>query len=362
MANNQALHTFSLIFFFGLLTTILGGFGSGFILRLFVSDTQLLQLSQEYLRIVLFGSFFVYLPMVLNNVLRAEGNTLIPMLTMFIGAFLNIALDPLLIFGIGIFPEMGVKGAALATVISRIINSLFILGIFFFGKNQLSLKLRYFSFDWKIYRDIFYVGAPIALMHLFGSITMAGANKILGYYGPEPLAVLGIFYRLQAFILMPVYGLGQGLMPIVGYNFGHKHPKRIIKVVKISFFWGTFICLLGFFGLHFFPSYLLEMFGGGQTLMRVGVRAFSAASYGMPFVAIMMLGGMVFQAMGLGLPSLAATLIRQVLVLFPLMLFFSYKFGLEMLWYSIPISTFLSFVFMVCCLILIVPKKLRALA
>ena len=161
---------------------------------------------------------------------------------------------------------------------------------------------------------------------------------------------------------MPVYGLGQGLMPIVGYNFGHKHPKRIIKVVKISFFWGTFICLLGFFGLHFFPSYLLEMFGGGQTLMRVGVRAFSAASYGMPFVAIMMLGGMVFQAMGLGLPSLAATLIRQVLVLFPLMLFFSYKFGLEMLWYSIPISTFLSFVFMVCCLILIVPKKLRALA
>jgi len=361
-ANNQALHAVSLIFFFAALTTILGGFGTRFILKFFVSDSQLLLLSEEYLRIILLGSFFVYLPMVLNNVLRAEGNTLVPMLTMFLGAFLNIGLDPLFIYGLGAFPAMGVKGAALATVISRIVNSLFILWILFFGKNQISLKLKFFKFDWKIYRDIFYVGGPVSLMHLFGSVTMAGANKILSSYGTEPLAVLGIFYRLQSFILMPVYGLGQGLMPIVGYNFGHKKPQRIVKVMKISFILGSSICLLGFVVMHFFPEYLLAMFGGGEKMVQIGEVAFSSASYGMSFVAILMLGGMVFQALGLGLPSLVATVIRQILVLFPLMWFLSSNFGLDMLWYSIPISTFTAFVFMTCCLVLIVPRKLRSIA
>ena len=172
-ANNVALHSFSLIFAFGLLTTVFGGFGTRFILRLFVSDPELLLLSENYLRIIFYGSFFVYLPMVLNNILRAEGNTLVPMLTMFLGAFINIGLDPLLIYGVWFFPTMGVKGAALATVISRVFNSLFILGVLLFGKNQISFKLKFFSFDSKIYKDIFSVGAPVALMQLFGSITIA---------------------------------------------------------------------------------------------------------------------------------------------------------------------------------------------
>ncbi len=360
-ANNIALHSFSLVVFFGLLTTIFAGFGSGYILRLFVSDGQLLAMSEEYLQIILYGSFFVYLPMVLNNVLRAEGNTLVPMLTMFVGAFLNIGLDPLFIYGIGFFPEMGVKGAALATVISRVVNSLFILGVFYWGKNQISLKLKFFKLDWSVYKGIFSVGFPVCLMQLFGSITMAGANKILSYYGTEPLAVLGLFYRLQAFILMPVYGLGQGLMPIIGYNFGHKNPRRIVNVMKISFVLGSVICLLGFLVMRFFPEQLLAMFGAGQSVMQMGKVAFESASYGTPFVAVLMLGGMVFQALGMGAPSLVSTLIRQVVVLFPVMWFLSSRFGLEKLWFSIPISTFAAFAFMVCLLILIVPSKLRSI-
>ncbi len=360
-ANNVALHSFSLIIFFGVLTTILGGVGSRFILRFFVSDSQLLVMSEEYLRIVLYGSFFVYLPMVLNNILRAEGNTIVPMLTMFVGAFLNIGLDPLFIYGIGFFPAMGVKGAALATVISRIVNSLFILGVFYWGKNQISLKLKFFKFDWSIYKGIFSVGFPVCLMQLLGSFAMAGANKILSYYGTEPLAVLGLFYRLQAFILMPVYGLGQGLMPIIGYNFGHKKPERIVNVVKISFILGSVICFLGFLLMRFFPEYLLQMFGAGDRVMQVGKIAFESASYGTPFVAVLMLGGMVFQALGMGAPSLISTLIRQVVVLFPIMWFLSNKFGLNMLWFSIPISTFVAFAFMVGLLFFILPGKLQAI-
>ena len=172
LANNIALHSFIFFIFFSVATFFVGCYGSHFLLSFFVKDEQLLAMAVDYLRIILMGSIFLQFPMVLGDILRAEGNTFIPMLAMFIGAFINIALDPFLIFGWWIFPAMGVKGAALATVFSRIVNSSFALFILFFGKNQIKLKLRYFSFNWKIYLDIFKVGIPIALIQLLRGLLL----------------------------------------------------------------------------------------------------------------------------------------------------------------------------------------------
>ncbi len=362
LANNIALHTFSLILVFGILTYFVGRYGSHFLLSLFVKDEQLLLMAEEYLRIILVGSVFLYFPMILSSVLRAEGNATVPMLTMLIGALINIALDPILIFGWWIFPPMGVRGAAVATVFSRVINSCFILLILFFGKNQIKLKLKYFSFDWKIYLEIFKIGVPVALIQFFGGITIAGANKILGNYGSGALAVMSLYFRLQSLVMMPLFGLGQGLMSMVGYNFGHKKPERIVQTVKISLISGTSICLLGFLTMRFFPVPILKMFGLEGEILNLGVGALIACSYGIPFIAIEMLGGMIFQALGLGVPSMVSSLIRQVIILLPVMWFLSYKFGLSVLWYAMPLSAVTSFCFMALLLLIAFPKKLRLIA
>ena len=321
LANNIALHSFSLILFFGVLTFFVGQYGSHFLLSLFVKDEQLLTMAEGYLRIILTGSIFLYFPMILNDILRSEGNTFIPMLTMLIGAFLNIVLDPILIFGWWIFPSMGVEGAAVATVFSRIVNSCFVLCVLLFGKNQIKLKLRYFSFAWKIYFEIFKIGVPVALIQFFGGITIAGANKILGSYGAGALAVMGLYFRLQSLVMMPLFGLGQGLMPMVGYNFGHRKPDRIVQTVKIAIVTGTLICITGFLVMRFFPVPILRMFGLEGDVLNLGVIALIACSYGIPFVAVEMLSGMVFQALGVGIPSMLSSLIRQVIVLLPMMWF-----------------------------------------
>jgi len=355
-ANEAAEHLLGLIFIFGLLSSLAGAFFSKELILLFSNDPQMIAWGEPYLRIILLGSVTVYTPMVLCGILRAEGNAHIPMITMILGGVLNIALDPWFIFGGWGLAPMGVEGAAWATVLARTISSAFVLAVLLFGNNQIAVKRFHFSFDYYLIREIFRVGFPIAMVELLGSVMMAGANKVVGVFGINALAALGIYFRLHLFILLPVFGIGQGLMPIVGYNFGHHKMLRVKRTIKYGMILGTVICMLGFILFFFFPRLLLLMFGAEGELMEIGVDVLKIASLGFPMLGVSVIGGISFQGFGIGYPPFVESLIRQIVVLLPAMWIFGEIYGLEGLWYAIPLSEVFSFVVIVIFMAVLFPR------
>ncbi len=359
-ANQAAEHLLGLIFIFALLSSLAGVFFSRELISIFSSDPQMIAWGEPYLRIILLGSVTVYIPMVLCGILRAEGNALIPMITMIMGGVLNIILDPWFIFdGWGI-AAMGVEGAAWATVLARIISSGFVLAVLLFGKNQISVKRFHLAFDYRLIWEIFKVGFPIAMVELLGSVMMAGANKIVGFFGVNALAALGIYFRLHLFILLPVLGIAQGMMPIVGYNFGCGNFSRVKKTIQHGMVLGSLICLFGF-GLFFgFPGLLMAMFGAEGELMEIGVSVLRIASLGFPLLGVSVIGGVSFQGLGVGYPTFVESLIRQIVVLLPAMWFLGNYYGLAGVWYSIPLSELFSFLIIVGFLLVLLPKYFHA--
>ena len=265
-ANEAAEHLLGLIVIFGLLTSLVGFFFSESLVAIFTDDPQLLAVGESYIRIILINSVFVYAPMVLCGVLRAEGNALIPMITMTLGGLLNIILDPWFIFGGWGLNPMGVEGAAWATVLARVFSAVFVLLALLKGDNQISVKRFHFAFDYHLIAEIFKVGVPVSTVEMLGSVMMAGASRIVGAYGINALAVLGIYFRLHLFVILPIFGIGQGVMPIVGYNFGLKAVHRVKKTIFSGMALGTVICMIGFVLFYWFPEWLLLLFGAKGEL------------------------------------------------------------------------------------------------
>ena len=341
-ANNAAEHAALLALIYGLSVGIAGFFLSGGLIGFFTENKELIDLGTRYLRIILIGSVALFFPMVANNILRGEGNTFAPMVSMIIGAGLNILFDPFLIFGLGPFPRLGIEGAAYATVFSRVISGFFIAAILFSDRNELTLEPRDFSFDFGIVKEIYRVGFPAALMQLLASVMLAGMNKIVASYDTLALAVIGIYFRLQSFVFMPVFGLNQGYMPIVGYNYGHENPERVKKAIGSGMLVAFTFTTLGFLVFQFFPRELLLMFNDNPELIAIGKTAFQRITLAFPIVGPAVIGSATFQAFGKGFPSLTLSFLRQIIILLPLMYFMGKLGGLDFLWYSIPISDVIS--------------------
>ncbi|GAB6098250.1 MATE family efflux transporter [Halanaerocella petrolearia] len=337
-ANNAAEHVIIITFIYGILVAIVGLLFSDDLIRLFTSDSTLIALGEEYIRIILIGSLALFFPIISNNILRGEGNTFIPMLTMVIGALLNILLDPFFIFGIGFLPKLEVAGAAYATVLSRLISGSFIAYILFYGDNQIDLKLSEFKFDFAIIKQIYQVGLPAMVMQFLASFMIAGVNKIVAHYSTTAIAVVGIYFRLQSFVFMPVFGLNQGYMPIVGYNYGHGNPNRMKETIKSGVFMGGVFTIVGFIIFQLFPDELIKLFNTNPELLKIGPIALQRISLAFPIIGPTIIGSATFQALGQGIPSLTISFLRQIILLLPITYLLGQLYGLDALWFAFPIA------------------------
>ncbi len=351
-ANNAAEHVFFIAIIYGIIGALGGIFFADDLIHLFTSDAQLIDLGQQYIRIILIGSLATFMPTTFNYILRGEGNTFLPMITMLIGAILNIILDPLLIFGLGGFPRLEVAGAAYATVFSRFVGGLFITFILFSEKNEITLRLKKFTPDWQIIKEIYEIGLPAVVNRLLFSFTVIIINRILGSFNTTAIAVMGIIFRLQSFFLMCVFGLNQGYLPLVGYNFGYKKPERLKRTILLgsltAFGFGT----LGFIAFHIFPQAFINLFNQDPKLLSLGIPALKRVSFSYFFMVLNIIGVATFQAIGKGLPSFAITFLRQVIILIPSMYLLGKYFGLKASWLAFPTAEGITFILMITWLVL----------
>lgn len=346
-AYSVATHVLILALVYGAAAALVGAFLPEQLIGFFTEDPLLIDYGGSYIGIILMGATALFIPMIANNILRGEGNTIVPMITMLIGSVLNIILDPLLIFGYGVFPELGIEGAAVATVLSRVISGTFIIIMLLGSKNQVRVSFKDFKPDLSIIGQIYQVGFPAVIMQVLASVMVGGINTILAGYSATAIAAMGIYFRLQSFVFMPVFGLNQGYMPIVGYNYGYNNADRMKQTMKAGFIVGFSFTMIGFIIFQLFPQQLIRMFGDSKELLEIGGNALKTISIAFPIIGPAIVGSTTFQAVGKGFPSLVLSFLRQIIILLPLAYIFVRIGGLEMIWYAFPISEAIAAVFMV---------------
>ncbi len=323
---------------------VFGFFFSGIFMQAFTKDATTLQMGTDYLRICTVFSFGLFVSIATDRLMQSTGNTVFNMIVQSTGAVLNIILDPIFIFGWGPVPAMGVAGAAIATVISQIV-SMALSFIFNQTRNkELKLHLRGFRPEGKTILEIYKVGFPSIIIQTVGSMMIMLMNLILRPLSEVALAVVGLYFRLQSFVFMPVFGLTGGLVAIVGYNFGARNAKRIHETVRVALYYAGAIMAAGTLLFWLAPGFLLSLFDASPEMLDVGIPALRIISLAFLMAAGGIILSTVFQAIGNGMLSLFVSMIRQLVVLLPAAYFLSKAFGLVGVWWSIPLAEAVSFV------------------
>ena len=307
--------------FLALLSSIafifLGIFGS----RLFfLSQTQIpeiVDMGTTYLTICCVFSFGVFFQITFERLLQATGRTLLTMITQSTGAIINIILDPIMIFGLFGFPKMGIAGAAAATVIGQILAAVLSVFINHHKNHEVTVSIRGFRPHGHTIKRIYSVGVPSIIMASISSVMTYGMNLILIRFTETATTVFGVYFKLQSFIFMPVFGLNNGLVPIVSYNYGARRPKRINAAIKYSVIYATLLMLIGTVAFLLIPQTLLSMFNASAKLIEIGVPALRIISLSFLFAGFAIICSSVFQAMGNGMLSLYVSVGRQLVVLLP---------------------------------------------
>lgn len=339
-ANMAASHGYRLSFFNWILFVLVGVFLSGPIMEIMSDTPYIIENGTVYMQIITIGSLFIMVQISAEKILQATGNMMLPMICSLVGAFTNIILDPLLIFGLGPFPEMGVTGAAVATVIGQIFSMILGQILLFKGKHSVKVKLWGWKFDKNIIRDIYAVGAPAILMQSIASVMQFGMNYILGSLNETAVAVMGVYGRLQSFIFMPVFGINQGVLPIMGYNYGAKNRKRLMETFKKGFVIAFIIMLVGLVIFQLFPQQLLSIFNAQNSteMYEIGIPALRAISLCFLPASFGIMASSIFQAIGHGFMSLWGSLLRQLVGILPLAWILASISGLQLVWYSFPLA------------------------
>jgi len=315
-----------------------------FFFKFFTNDPVIIKYSVQYTRIVMLFSFGSILTEVCMNILRASGDMISSMKIQLLGALINIILDPIFIFGFLFIPALGVTGAAIATVIGQLCAMTFALTLVLKNKKGLELDFSKFKYSLNITKEIFRVGVPAIFMQLLGSFMLTGVNLILAGISSTSVAVFGAYFKLQSFIYMPVFGLNQGMMPVVGYNYGAKKYDRVASAVKYSVIYAAVIMLFGFILFQLFPRPLLALFNSSEQMYEIGVVCLRTISYGFIFSAGGIVLSTLFQALGKGSISLFLSFARQIIFLLPLAFVFSGIIGVQGVWFAFPISEVLSLI------------------
>ena len=299
----------------------------------------------DYLRICTLFSFGLFLEIACERLLQSTGKTIYSMYTQGLGAIINIVFDPIMIFGLFGFPKMGVAGAAAATVFGQILAA--VLGIFLnkTRNQEIHVSFRGFRPNSEIIRHIYSVGIPSIIMSSIGSVMTFGMNKILIGFTSTATAVFGVYFKLQSFVFMPVFGLNNGTVPIIAYNYGAAKPDRILKTLKLAICYAVGIMLIGFAVFQLLPDKLLLIFEASENMLNIGVPALRIISVSFLFAGYCIVCSSMFQALGHGLLSLQVSVFRQLLVLLPSAFLLSKIGGLDLVWYSFPIAEICSIFF-----------------
>ncbi|QQO09637.1 MATE family efflux transporter [Breznakiella homolactica] len=333
---DQALgNAFSMLLISGAAFLVLGQIFLDPLLRLFGASDTVLPYSTEYMRIIFFGAIFQVTSMGMNNFLRADGQPKLAMLTMFMGAGVNIVLDPIFIY---VF-DMGMAGAALATIISQAISMIWILSYFLSSRANHRLRLRYMVLRSKVIMRIGSLGMPGFLMQLSNSMLNAVLNKTLFMYGGD-LAVsgMGIVNSIQTILLMPITGLMQGVQPIISFNYGARKYSRVKTAERLAMTVATIIVAAGWITTRVFPEQLVSLFNREPELLRFGSYALRAWFLCLPVIGFQILGANFFQATGRSRMAMVLTLTRQVILLIPSILIFSRIWGLNGILHAAPFA------------------------
>ncbi|MDE6990392.1 MAG: polysaccharide biosynthesis C-terminal domain-containing protein, partial [Lachnospiraceae bacterium] len=297
----------------------------------------------QYLRIVCVCSFGLYAQLIFEKLLQSTGKTLYSMITQAVGAVTNIILDPILIFGLFGMPKLGVAGAAIATVIGQIVGGM--LGLIFNIKvnKEITLCVKGFKPDVGTIGNIYKVGVPAIIMQAIGSVMTYGMNQILITFSSTATAVFGVYFKLQSFFFMPVFGLNNGLIPIVAFNYGAGKRSRVVKAIKCSLVYAFALLLVGFIVFETIPAVLLGMFEASEEMLAIGVPALRIIGVHFLIAWFCIIAGSVFQALGNGVYSLVVSVARQLVVLLPVAFILARTGGLHAVWWAFPIAEMMSF-------------------
>ncbi len=323
---------------------LIGIFFSGIYFRMQTDIPEIIECGKVYMFICTALSFGMFGQFCFERLLQATGRTVCTMITQTTGAVLNLIFDPILIFGLFGFPKLGIAGAAIATVFGQIMAMLF---GFYYNKRkntEISLSLRQIRPEKKTLKQIYEVAVPAILMQSIGSVMTFFMNKILLGFTSTAAAVFGVYFKLQSFIFMPVFGMNNGLIPIVAYNFGAGYKERILKVTKSSSIAAVVIMLLGLLTAELIPDKLLLLFNASGQMLEIGIPALRILSLCYVFAGVSVVASGVFQGLGKGVYSLVLSVIRQIVILIPAAYLLSLTGKLTAVWFSFPIAEFVALV------------------
>lgn len=328
--------------------SMIGVFFSQVIAVQMTPKPELQQLCRQYLSINLVYCWGIFLQTYGQRLLQAVGDTMLSMLSLIIGAVLNIILDPIMIFGLLGCPAMGIKGAAIATVIGQMAGAIAALCFNRFKNPLIHVRFKNYHFHWKDVADIYKVGLPTIIMQAIGSFMMFLVNSILLQVSTTAVAFFGIYYKLQNFLMMPVNGLGQAAIPIVGYNYGDKKFDRVKETWKVLLPTGVVIGLLGTIIFWIFPKELLQLFSASSQMLAFGVKALRIISISFVLGTVTILCGYFASGLGNGVVNMIGAAIRQLILLIPLLWIFIMLFGISYSWYAFWIAEGIACIYSYC--------------
>lgn len=303
------------------------------------AEEIVLPYAREFTKIILLGSIFMYIGFGLNSVMRAEGNPKMAMATILISAGLNIVLNPLFIFTF----HLGIGGSALATVISQAVSAIWVLAYFLSTKSLLTLRYSNLALDKGIVKSIFKIGMSPFLMQIAASVVTVLFNfSLLKYGGELAVASIGVINRIAMLMLMPIFGLSQGLQPIIGYNYGAKNYARVTKALKLAIYAASIFSIIGFLVTQIFDEHIIRLFNDNPELISIGAHGMRIQLCMLPVIGFQIIGANYFQAVGKAGYAIVLSLSRQVIILIPLILFLPGVLGLNGAWLASPIADFIA--------------------
>ena len=296
----------------------------------------------EYLSVICCFSFGMFFQFTFERLLQSTGRTFQTMITQSTGAIINIILDPIFIFGLFGVKAYGVRGAAIATVIGQIISAIFALIMNLKVNKEIQFSLKGFRPDIKIIGMIYKVGLPSIIMQSIGSVMVFCLNKILIMFSSTAVAVFGVYFKLQSFVFMPIFGLNNGLIPIMAYNYGAKKRSRMLKTINCGILIAFTIMTIGMIVFELIPSTLLQMFDASDNMRTMGVIALRTIAIHFPVAAICIVLGSAFQALGNAVYSMFVSIARQLVVLIPVAYFLGKLGSVNYVWWCFPIAEVMS--------------------
>ena len=342
-AGFAAVHGLILCVLTSAVFAVYGGFFSTPFFRLFETDPQIISMGDTYITICCVFSVGMFVSTMLEKTLQATGNMIWPMIFQLIGAISNIILDPIFIFGYFGLPAMGVAGAAVATVAGQWICMFVCIFVTKRGRHEIDITFRGFKFLGRIVKDIYAVGLPAIVMQGIGTVMNVAMNGILSGFSTAAYTVFGLYFKLQSFVFMPVFGLTQGLLPIMGYNYGARDKHRLLSALRNGSMIALIIMTAGLLLFQLAPGWLIGLFNPTPDMLSIGIRALRIICICFPLTALGIVSSTMFQAMGHGTYSLVISLMRQLVILVPAAwLLARLTKEVTYVWWAFPIAELIS--------------------